>query len=381
MNSSVGIITYHAAYNFGSVLQAYATQEAYAKCGAISWIINYRPKSQVAYYEPLYRTSYSAKTFVRDLFLAPVKKKRLLRADRFERFINSQLHLTERVDSADQLRQFSDAFDLYVSGSDQILNIHSNEYQGEGWDAMKPYLLDFALGRKVSYASSPANSTVQDLLHISDDLKSFSLLSAREQDAAKRLSQITGMDVFNVLDPTLLLTRDKWREVASNAAPTKLSMDHYVMYYTLDGTKAMLNRIELLNRLSDVLEKPVVVISPFAIFPQSNKLIDGRAAGPAEFISLIDNASLVVTDSYHGTLFSMNLETPFFSISNGKGSSTRKDQVLDRMHARDSVVNDLQESIRRLEVSGPPAAKHIDDILIPIRESSFAYIRKTLQLR
>lgn len=379
MNPSVGIITYHAAYNFGSVLQAYATQRAYALCGADAWIINYRPASQVAYYEPLYRTQYSVKTFLRDLLLFPVKRSRIIRADRFECFINTQLRLTDRIDSTDQLQQLSDSFDIFVSGSDQILNIHSNEYQGEGWDAMKPYLLDFAHGSKVSYASSPANSNTQDLQHISEYLKSFSLLSARELDSAKRLSRITGKEIVNVLDPTLLLTRDEWREVSKSGAEPWLLPSQYAVYYTLDGTKTMINRVGLLNHLSDVLGRPVVVISPFAFFPQSNRLIDGRAAGPAEFVWLIDHASLVITDSYHGTLFAMNLETPFFSISDGKGSSTRKDQILGRMHVKDSIVENLQEAIQRIESTGLPPVKCVDNALDSARETSFEYIRKTLQ--
>ena len=76
MSYSVGIITYHAAYNFGSVLQAYATQMAYIQEGADAYIINYRPQSQVSYYEPLYRTGYSFKTFLQDALLFPVRKDR-----------------------------------------------------------------------------------------------------------------------------------------------------------------------------------------------------------------------------------------------------------------------------------------------------------------
>lgn len=379
MSYSVGIITYHAAYNFGSVLQAYATQMAYIQEGADAYIINYRPQSQVSYYEPLYRTGYSFKTFLQDSLLFPVRKDRLIRSERFERFINTRLHLTERVDSPKQLQQFSHTFDIFVSGSDQILNIHSNEYQGEGFDAMKPYLLDFTQRHKVSYASSPANMTDAELMHIVTSLKKFSMLSAREQDTAKRLSRIMRVTVKNVLDPTLLLSRDRWRELVANAAD-KLSLpNEYAVYYTLDGTKSLLKQIRLLRQLSDMTNMPVVIVSPFAFFPASRKLIDGRSIGPAEFIQLLDNASLVVTDSYHGTLFSMNLETPFLSISNGKGSSIRKDQVLERMHVQDSIVMNLRNAVEYVMASGIPKTRCVDNYLIPARESSFEYIRETLQ--
>ena len=71
--SSVGIVTYHAAYNFGSVLQALGTQIAFEKHGCSASIINYRPSGQRAFYEMLYRTNRSLKTLINDLSLISVK--------------------------------------------------------------------------------------------------------------------------------------------------------------------------------------------------------------------------------------------------------------------------------------------------------------------
>ena len=75
----------------------------------------------------------------------------------------------------------------------------------------------------------------------------------------------------------------------------------------------------------------------------------------------------------------MNLETPFLSISNGKGSSTRKDQVLERMHVQDSIVMNLRNAVEYVTASGIPKTRCVDNYLIPARESSFKYIRETLQ--
>lgn len=216
--SSVGIVTYHAAYNFGSVLQALGTQIAFEKHGCSASIINYRPSGQRAFYETLYRTNHSLKTLINDLSLISVKSDRLLRAERFERFINQQLNLTECVEKASDLGKFADSFDIYVSGSDQILNIHSNEYSGSDWDAMKPYLLDFTNRRKVSYGSSPANMTRDEIKHIVPDLQKFTMLSAREQDAAEMIGQLVDRPCANVLDPTLLVGADSWRRIATRAA-------------------------------------------------------------------------------------------------------------------------------------------------------------------
>lgn len=86
----------------------------------------------------------------------------------------------------------------------------------------------------------------------------------------------------------------------------------------------------------------MLVITPFAYVPSDKYLINDHSFGPSEFIQAINNASLVITDSYHGTLFSLNLGTPFLSISSGSGSSTRKDQVLSRLHLSDHIVGSLK---------------------------------------
>lgn len=376
--SSVGIVTYHAAYNFGSVLQALGTQIAFEKHGCSASIINYRPSGQRAFYETLYRTNHSLKTLINDLSLISVKSDRLLRAERFERFINQQLNLTECVEKASDLGKFADSFDIYVSGSDQILNIHSNEYSGSDWDAMKPYLLDFTNRRKVSYASSPANMTRDEIKHIVPDLQKFTMLSAREQDAAEMIGQLVGRPCANVLDPTLLVGADSWRRIATRAADEMNLPKKYALIYSLNGTKTVMQQYSLYRRVSDILNMPVVLIAPFAWFPTNKHIVDGRAAGPAEFINIIDHAIVVITDSYYGTLFSMNLGTPFLSMSNGKGSSTRKDQVLHRMQASESIVKGIEDAVHYLERSGIPSVRDITKPLAGARQFSKDYIAHTL---
>lgn len=258
--SSVGIVTYHAAYNFGSVLQALGTQIAFEKHGCSASIINYRPSGQRAFYEMLYRTNRSLKTLINDLSLISVKSDRLLRAERFERFINQQLNLTECVEKASDLGKFADSFDIYVSGSDQILNIHSNEYSGSDWDAMKPYLLDFTNRRKVSYASSPANMTRDEIKHIVPDLQKFTMLSAREQDAAEMIGQLVGRPCANVLDPTLLVGADSWRRIATRAADEMNLPKKYALIYSLNGTKTVMQQYSLYRRVSDILNLSLIHI-------------------------------------------------------------------------------------------------------------------------
>ena len=111
------------------------------------------------------------------------------------------------------------------------------------------------------------------------------------------------------------------------------------------------------------------LIAPFAWFPTNKHIVDGRAAGPAEFINIIDHAIVVITDSYHGTLFSMNLV--FFPVDEQrKGSSTRKDQVLHRMQASESIVKGIEDAVHYLERSGIPSVRDITKPLAGARQFS-----------
>ncbi|WP_321022921.1 hypothetical protein [Enterocloster bolteae] len=91
----IGIMTYHAAHNFGSVLQAYATQKLLNELGYSNEIINYRLPNQKEYYNKLYSTRFGYKEFLRRLIRFHETDSRKLRIDKFEDFIHRKLVLTE----------------------------------------------------------------------------------------------------------------------------------------------------------------------------------------------------------------------------------------------------------------------------------------------
>lgn len=378
MDKIAGIITYHAAYNFGSVLQALATQTAIEKIGVKAQIINYRPVAQLKYYHNVYRTHSGAKSLLIDLLNTPNIFRKRIRAQRFEKFIANNLKMTSQMyTKPGELEALHDVYDVTVSGSDQILNKHSNELENEEWSMMSPYLLAFTKGRKVSYASSPASMTDQELKKIQPALSRFDALSARELDSAKRLSKLLGKAVPNVLDPTLLLSAQDWSDVATQSPDSHIPAS-YILYYTLLGPKQVLSQKKELEKLAKRMGMPVVLICPYSFIPESKIIINGLAAGPAEFLSLVLHASLVVTDSYHGTLFSMNFGTPFWSISNGKGSHTRKDQILARVGLEDRVVDSIATINAKSDVLPGKPTDIVLRELQSAREESYAYLRMAL---
>ena len=374
---TVGIITYHSALNYGSVTQALATQIVCDKLGYDSYLIDYRPKEQSQYYR-LYRTYMGVKTFFADLSLLPDQKLRILREKKFAKFTNANLKLTEKqfTDPSEAV-YFSNEFDVYVSGSDQILNKHSNELEHSAWEAMDPYLLAFTNKPKISYASSPANMSKEKKKKIIPKLDKFFAISAREKDSAIYLQNRLDRKVSEVLDPTLLLTCNEWSkyEETSSIIPER----PYIFFYSLCGPRKGIGLVRHLIQIAKKMDMPIAVLMPYTHPFKSKYLINVAYAGPSDFLKLISDSYLVITDSFHGTVFSINYNKPFFSISNGKGSSTRKDQILHKLKLSDRIISSL-ESIDYSDLLIDKQKWDITNMILEeLRRESMQYLSTSLQ--
>lgn len=343
----IGLITYHAAYNYGSVLQAYATQSTITDMGHDVTVIDYRPLEGERYYERLYWRGLGLKSSLADLTMLPVAGLRKKRMRNFERFISANIHVGQRrYQEPEELNSLADAFDVAVSGSDQIINKHSNELERVDWKYMDPYLLKWANCRKISYASSPATMTDDELRRIGPALAEFSALSARERSACGKLRQVSGKHVEHVCDPTLLLNAGEWEE----RIPLRKSQhvpEQYLLFYSLLRPKRAVGVFRQLRELSRRVGLPVAVLTPQAgNVPKCDELVNVLEAGPEEFLSLVKYAEGVVTDSYHGTLFSINFHKPFWVYTESTKEhelGTRRGQILQEVQFDDRIITDFSE--------------------------------------
>lgn len=368
----VGLVTYHSALNFGSVLQALATQNVLDALVGPTTIIDYRPTEQSRFYS-LYRTHMGVKSFLADCSLIPEQRARRQRKIRFEAFINNNLHLTQDMSQEpEEVFKYSDSFDIFISGSDQILNKHSNELERSPWSAMDPYLLTFTKRYKASYASSPANMTDSEYLRLKKPLLSFSKISSRERESSEKLEKMLGREVPTVLDPTLLLNAGEWNKY-SNDSYLKKTDESYLLYYSLDGPRQGLPKLKAVQKIAESVGLKLRALTPYTYVRNNDKRVSCADAGPAEFLALISSASCVITDSYHGTLFSVNYQKPFWSISTGKGSSTRKDQALSNLGLSNRIVRDFGD-FEHLDVLQEPDTATANSLLGNLRDYSYRYI-------
>ena len=339
----VGIITYHAAYNFGSVLQAFATQYRIEHLGFKTNIINYRMKEQKKFYG-MYRAKYGRWNMLQDFLLIPLHTKRKIREHNFEIFFSDYMKLTEEFSEPEKILELEKYFDIFVSGSDQIWNKNSCEMVLNKWQYMKPYLLSNIHSRKISYASSIGHMSDDDLKSIISDIDEFNALSFREFESAHKISILLGRKVNQVLDPTFLLTKKEWINTMqlydTNETP-------YILFYSLKrfSGNAVLKKVISLAREFNYHLK---VIMPFSYYPLREKFMENHVEyGPKEFLNSLYNATIIITDSFHGTALSINFEKNFFSICSSGGAEFRKTELLKSLKLEERIISNI-ESIKEL---------------------------------
>lgn len=369
------LITYHSAYNFGSALQAYATQQILEQLGCHVEIINYRLKEQKDFYQRLYRTKYGLKAAVNDLTMLPVHKKRKERAEAFEEFFTTYFTLSSEVSEPRDVKELWSCYDTVISGSDQIWNKHSCELEHNSWNYMDPYLLKGYSGRKVSYASSVGNMSDDELQRIAPYIKEFNSVAMRENASAKKMKALLGMPATHVLDPTFLLSAAEW--IKKLGLKQREEGEKYILFYSLSGFKPAIERIQAVSRMAQKSDCKVRMVTPFFYLPFLGKRFEWHHEyGPLEFINALLNARCIVTDSYHGTILSVNMRKNFYSLCIRGGSDFRKTDILEQLGLSDRIIYDVHKLPPRQ--NGPIDYTAAHNKLDKMREHSIEYLKNSL---
>ncbi len=311
----VALLTFHTAYNYGAMLQAYSTQKALDEIGVEVEILDFYPKS--------YERKNKNINFTLDVKLSIKKLAALFDTNiqekytKFKKF-RSYLNLTTRYLSLEELEQENLDYDFVIVGSDQVWNAQ------KGMDEM--YLLNFVPQHipKISYASSFGTNLIPDkcLPVFEKHLSTFKAISVRETDGVKILQKILKKNVTHVLDPTLMLTINHWKTLI-----TDIPIDYdYIFTYGLNKNK---QSAELLKAVSERYNLPIVGIPMGKRVPKEfNTKINIKNAGPIDFLSYLHGAKVVVTGSFHGLAFSVNFNKTFYLAKHDTRNS-RMDSLLE----------------------------------------------------
>lgn len=344
----VGIITILKVNNYGAELQSYALQKKLNFLGYDAEIIDYlyykNPQhKREGISKPFY--PYPFKTMVKELVFALKAKLIALRSSsdyqnrnkHYEDFHRKFNRLSAVCyDRFSKLYSNPPVYDAYCVGSDQVWNPRC-------CTNIEPYFLTFAPkgAKRFSYASSFGVTAVPDsaAAKYGELLGSLDNIGVRESSGVKLVEELSGRMAKLVLDPTLLLTSNEWREVERevNGIPQK-----YVLVYELQPLPYIMALAKQIAKANGY--KIVRICKDASDKARGAAVINIADAGPSEFVWLVAHASFVVTNSFHGTAFSVNFNKPFFCvIRRGKNNNSRQLDLLAACGLTARVVYDGEQ--------------------------------------
>ena len=342
----IGIITVSRTNNYGAELQAYALQKKLQKLGYEAEIIDY-----LYYKHKNYKATPDAKSLVAVCKKEKIKKFILYRIitplmenvvslihkplrDRirnFELFHNKQVLFSPQYKSLVELKKAQHPYEVFIVGSDQVWNPVTGT-------SLSPYFLEFAPKNKlkISYASSFGVSTIDKQYHLAykQYLSNLDAIAVREEDGVELVRSIGGRVAQRVLDPTLLLSKEDWCTIID--APQRLP-EKYILIYMLHDSEAIINWA---YHLKNEYGFEILMLCKRAFANKKyDDIINIIDAGPQQFVELFSKASFVVTNSFHGTAFSVNFNIPFIVVlKQGKDNNSRMLNFLSLVELKNRVM-------------------------------------------
>ena len=337
----IALLTWITYENYGTFLQWYALTTVLKNLGYSVDSIHYIPRETPnAFIMPDKDTSflkYCARRGFQKLFhrksISLPYETQSERHSSFENFQNKYFTLTNPCYTLSQLFTLNDDYDYFVCGSDQI------------WSPLcfdSHYFLDFVQdkSKKIAYAPSIGTDEIKNP-YISEKMASlisrFANVSVRENAGKRIIKELTGQDAPVVLDPTLLLDSAEWNSVADTTynVPGK-----YILCYFLGCNEKYWEEV---LRLSVRENLPLVVIPVFEKDFTRSKNVP-KDVGPAQFLTLVKNATFVCTDSYHGSIFSLLYKKSFavfsrFSRNDIRNQNSRIDTFCENFNLENRRVS------------------------------------------
>lgn len=340
------LTTVFTGYNYGSSLQAFAGKTILRKldydCTLVARksLVRGRDIRVGKLLTILWRSlALKGKTKALNTYQGTYNKKLIEDSvERFNRFTDEYLHPTYLTWGG--LKSFATDCEACFAGSDQIWN-SSTLYV----DPM--YYLRFTSKRKrIALAPSFGRDFVADYNQkkIGGWIADFSAISIREDSGVGLIKTMTGRDAAHLVDPTLLVDNDTWR----NTLGLKKADKKYILAYFLD--KPTEKGVQAINDLKKILECEVIGIPyEFEDMSYCDRVVP---TGPVEFLELVDNASVVLTDSFHGTAFSINLHTPFYVFGRDYGTAHSQNSRVESILRKMNMINrfDPTDAVASLDI-------------------------------
>lgn len=303
-------ITFHASHNYGSMLQAFALQQAIKKLGHENEIINLRTERQKKYYpRPSLAFPKSIKQAIKQLLTLPYYKDLQKKYDLFEEFLSQELTLTKEFATKEEIEQANLQYDCFIAGGDQLWNTKPLDFD---WS----FYLPFTDKKKISYSASMGPHAEQQVTNralIKDYLSKFTHIAVREEGTKKIVDDLTGESTNITIDPTLLLTKKEW---INHLNERPIISGDYILVYSPGFNRDVYDIAKTIGKRTTI---PVYTTNHILNrYPQLWNVKCKLTTGPWEFLNILSNAKLVICGSFHAVVFSALFERPFFAVNGEK---------------------------------------------------------------
>lgn len=321
----IGIITFQETNNYGAILQNFALQQAIIQKGHSAETINYKSTYISKPYRFIHLKNKGLLSYIFGVLGYLIYMPRTKKCNQFRKLI----HYSKPIEK-DNIHALNETYDIFITGSDQVWN-----YKLTGMDTT--YMLDFVTDKSKcnSYAASIGLLNIDPLQQKQyyTLLNNFHFITVREKSASVLLKHILNKEIPIASDPCLLLSKNRWEQIAIEPK----NFCNYILIYQLGFS---IDAVKLAKQIAK--EKSLRMI--FIPFPVG-KFAFGKwdiTAGNAELVGYIKNAEYVITDSFHGTLFSIIFNKKFFTKISGThaGVSSRIFDLLTHYGLTNRIIQE-----------------------------------------
>lgn len=373
----VGCLTFHGAYNYGSALQAYALQESVINISKdIDYkIINYRTQIQSISYQSVFQKK-DLKSIYSRFFVLGKTKELEGKSRKFEKFLLNELRLTNRVESIDEAYRIIDQFDTIIVGSDQVWNIRAFDFSWLYFLEQKKSRIN-AFSYAVSMGCKKIECTQEESQRIKNALKSFNHVSVRDCFTKEFLTTCGYSDnqISINCDPVLLMDAESWKKLA-NSSECILPRKKYILFYDLSRNK---ENWKIAKEISKMMNMPVIITCvpfPRTISESCSSCFEKYFnVGPKEWLKLIMESELVLSSSFHGTVFSVLFKKKFYTINGA--SDYRISTFLRNISLEDRDIN-VQNYREKVDINVEIDYSKANDYIAGERLKSAEYLRRIL---
>lgn len=368
---NIALVSFHNEPNYGTMLQAYALAEVIKNLGYRAEYIDYVNRNKefflIRYLKSIIKFFYRPKGNSEFSFFYNKEFRDTLQA--FENFHSHYIPVSPMTYYRNTIVDSQSNYKSFIVGSDQTWSEFMNRKEGS------IMFLDFVSDSNKKHSYAPSIGTIgfseTYLKVLIQKLSSFSSISCRERENCELLSKELKKEVSWVLDPTLLLTSKEWSSIT---APEMIEGD-YVLAYIL-GEKQ--STIDFAEKLATNFDLPLYFIVTRPMYLQKKNAISG--IGPSQFISLIRSAKYVVTDSFHGSMFSIINNVNFYSF--GKRTETNgseNDNARISCFLKEIGIPERFQSDNDARIMPDIQYKVVNERLTELREKSIQYLTEILK--